>query len=267
MTGRRLLTAAFGLAALVLAAYGAYAWYRSYRQVSTDDAYVEGPIANVSAKVAGQVIEVLISDNQAVKAGDLIARIDPRDHTVKVEQAGANVAIAQSQYRAAAERVGLTRARAQGQATQARASSLSAESSQQSARGALESARAVVAARSANLMSVKSELDHAKALSERAALDQARARELSARELISRQDMDHAATEATAAAALVAVAEQRVTQAERDLLVAEAELRQREAGSEPSQIGVRMADARVVEARARQIEADAVLQEVRVREA
>jgi membrane fusion protein (multidrug efflux system) len=116
-------------------------------------------------------------------------------------------------------------------------------------------------------MSVKSELDHARALSERATQDQARARELFARELISRQDMDHAATEATAAAALVSVAEQRVTQAERDLLVAEAELRQREAGSEPSQIGVRMAEARVVEARARQIEADAEMQEVRVREA
>ena len=267
MTARRLLTAAFGLAALAFVIYGVYAWYRSYRQVSTDDAYVEGAIATVSAKVSGQVIDLFVRDNQSVKQGDVLARIDPRDYTVKVEHARAAVAIAQSQYRAAGERVVLGRARALGQVTQARASALSAESSQHSAREVLESSRAVVASRRAALMSVRSELDRARALGERAASDFNRAKELFARELIARQDLDHAATESAAAAALVSASEQRVTQAERDLTGAEADVKFREAGAEPNQIGVRMADARVVDARARQMEADAMTQEVRVREA
>jgi len=116
-------------------------------------------------------------------------------------------------------------------------------------------------------MSVRSDLDRARALADRAASDFGRAKELSARELISRQDLDHAVSESTAAAALVAAAEQRVTQAARDLSAAEADVKFREAGAEPNQIGIRMAEARTVDARARQIEAEAMLQEVKVRQA
>jgi membrane fusion protein (multidrug efflux system) len=235
--------------------------------VTTDDAYVEGPIAPVSAKVAGQVVEVRVRDNQPVRAGDVLARIDPRDYQARLEQAQAAVAIARSRHRAAAEQVRLGQARSQSQVTQARASALSAESSVHSARGAIESARAAVAAREAAVMSARSEVDRARILAERAVSDLGRARELHARELISRQELDHAVTESAAAAALLAATEQRVIQAERDLRVAEAEVRQREAGSEPNQVGLRMADARVVDAEARRMEAEAMRQEVRVREA
>jgi membrane fusion protein (multidrug efflux system) len=261
------MTAAFAVAALGFLVYGAYAWYRSGRQVSTDDAYVEGPIAPVSAKVAGQIIELLVDDNQPVKQGDLLARIDPRDYKVKVEQSRAGVAIAQSRYRAAVERVSLDRARARGQLTQAQASRLSAESSRHSAREVVASSRAIVAARRAAHMSVTSELDRARALADRAAVDYKRAQELFAKELISRQDLDHAVAESLAAAAMMAATEQRVAQAERDLAAAEADVKFREAGAEPNQIGLRMAEARAVDARARQIEADAMMQEVKVREA
>jgi membrane fusion protein (multidrug efflux system) len=267
MTSRRLMTAAFAAAGVAFLVYGAYAWYRSTRQVSTDDAYVEGTIAPVSAKVAGQIVELVVDDNQSVKEGQLLARIDPRDYKVKVEQARAAVAIAQSRYRAAAERITLDRARAHGQLTQARASALSAESSRHSAREAVVSSRAVVAARRAAFMSVKSDLDRARALAERAAGDYRRAQELFGKELISRQELEHAGTESTAAIAQVAATEQRVAQAERDLAGAEADEQMRQAGAEPNQLGVRMAEARTVDARARQIEAEAMMQEVKVREA
>jgi len=230
MTSRRLMTAAFAAAGVAFLVYGAYAWYRSTRQVSTDDAYVEGTIAPVSAKVAGQIVELVVDDNQSVKEGQLLARIDPRDYKVKVEQARAAVAIAQSRYRAAGERITLDRARAHGQLTQARASALSAESSRQSAREAVASSRAVVAARRAAFMSVKSELDRARALAERAAGDYRRARELFGKELISRQELEHAGTESTAAIAQVAATEQRVAQAERDLAGAAADEQMRQAG-------------------------------------
>jgi membrane fusion protein (multidrug efflux system) len=267
VNGRRLLTLAFGAVALGFLVYGLYAWYRSYRQVSTDDAYVEGPIATVSARIHGQVLELFVRDNMSIKAGDLLARIDPRDYAVRVEHARAAVAIAESRHRAAAEGVALIRARAESQLTQARAAMLSAESSQESAREVVEAARATVAARRAALMSVKSELDRARALAARAAADRERASELFARDLVSKQEMQHAETEQVAAAALVASAEQRVAQAERDLAASEADVKFREAGAEPNQVGIRMADARVVDARARHMEASAMLQEVRVREA
>jgi len=267
VNGRRLLTLVFGFVALGFVVYGLYAWYRSYRQVSTDDAYVEGPIATVSAKIHGQVIELFVRDNLSVKAADLLARIDPRDYAVRVEHARAAVAIAESRHRAAAAGVALIRARAESQLTQARAAMLSADSARRSAREVVESARATAAARRAALMSVKSEVDRARALARRAAADQERARELFARDLVSKQEMQHAETEGMAAAALVASAEQRVVQAERDLAAAGADVKFREAGAEPNQVGIRMAHARVMDAQARQLEAGAMLQEVRVREA
>ena len=56
---------------------------------STDDAYVETTTVSVSPKVSGQIVEVLVKDNQEVKAGDVVAVIDKVDYKVKLEQATA----------------------------------------------------------------------------------------------------------------------------------------------------------------------------------
>lgn len=56
---------------------------------STDDAYVDTTTVSVSPKVAGQIVEVKVKDNQAVKAGDVVAVIDKIDYKVKLEQANA----------------------------------------------------------------------------------------------------------------------------------------------------------------------------------
>jgi membrane fusion protein (multidrug efflux system) len=60
--------------ALVIAA-GAYMWGGRY--VATDNAYVKADIANISPEVSGMVLEVLVKDNQPVKAGDALVKIDP----------------------------------------------------------------------------------------------------------------------------------------------------------------------------------------------
>jgi membrane fusion protein (multidrug efflux system) len=92
--------AAFAAAAAVLLAGGAwYGWnYWSVGQylVSTDDAYVKADNTTVAPKVSGYLHEVLVEDNQKVKAGQLLARIDERDFKVALDQAGADVAAAQS---------------------------------------------------------------------------------------------------------------------------------------------------------------------------
>ena len=60
--------------------------------VSTDDATIEGHVIPVSAKISGHVARVLIDDNQVVKAGDVLAEIDPRDFQTRVDSARGKVA-------------------------------------------------------------------------------------------------------------------------------------------------------------------------------
>ena len=54
---------------------------------STDDAYVETTTVNVSPRVAGQIEEVFVKDNQFVKEGELVAVIDDADYKIRLEQA------------------------------------------------------------------------------------------------------------------------------------------------------------------------------------
>jgi membrane fusion protein (multidrug efflux system) len=88
-----------GAAILGLAAAGQFGW--SYWtvgrfQVSTDDAYVQADTTVIAPKVSGYLSEVLVADNQSVKAGQPLARIDDRDYAVAVEQAKADVTAAQA---------------------------------------------------------------------------------------------------------------------------------------------------------------------------
>lgn len=264
---RRRLVLAVGLVVLLGSGWGGTAWYRSRLSVGTDDAYVEGTVAPVSAKVPGQVIEVMVRDNELVRAGQIIVRLDSRDYRAKAEQVRASVLMAQRRFAAAAARVGLGREMAASQLTQAEAASVRAESARQSATSLLESSRATAHARRAALASATADRDGALAVRDRSALDLARAEELFTRELVAKQFVDNARADARVTAAQLAAAEQRMTQAQRDLESAEADARMREAGFEPQQIGLRTAEARVLEARAQEQHAGALAQEVRVREA
>ena len=63
--------------------------FEATKYQSTDDAYVDTTTVSVSPKVSGQIVKVLVKDNQAVKAGDIVAVIDKVDYQVKLEQATA----------------------------------------------------------------------------------------------------------------------------------------------------------------------------------
>jgi len=64
--------------------------------VSTDDAYVKADSTIVAPKVSGYVSEVLVSDNEKVKASQLLARIDDRDFRTALKQARADVAASEA---------------------------------------------------------------------------------------------------------------------------------------------------------------------------
>src|ERR1700677_1291452 len=73
----------------VIASATAYLIYDSYH-ATTDDAYTTGHVHNISSRVAGTVVEVSVDDNQFVKKGQILARLDPRDFQVQVNKAQAD---------------------------------------------------------------------------------------------------------------------------------------------------------------------------------
>jgi membrane fusion protein (multidrug efflux system) len=64
--------------------------------VSTDDAYVKADSTIIAPKISGYILEVLVADNEKVKAGQLLARIDDRDFRAALRQAKADVAASQA---------------------------------------------------------------------------------------------------------------------------------------------------------------------------
>jgi membrane fusion protein (multidrug efflux system) len=93
---KSVLVAAAVLAAVAAGAYGIRAWLGARGHVTTDDAQVEGRIIPVLSRVSGYVAEVGVVDNQAVRQGDLLARIDDRDLKAKLAQSEADVVTAQT---------------------------------------------------------------------------------------------------------------------------------------------------------------------------
>jgi membrane fusion protein (multidrug efflux system) len=88
-----------GVAVALLAGTAWYGWdYWTVGQylVSTDDAYVKADSTTIAPKISGYLREVLVGDNERVKAGQVLARIDERDFKVALDQAGADVAAAEA---------------------------------------------------------------------------------------------------------------------------------------------------------------------------
>jgi membrane fusion protein (multidrug efflux system) len=77
---------------LIAAAGGGWYWWTVARfEFNTDDAYLQSDITVISPKVAGYVTEVTVKDNQQVKPGDVLVRIDDIEYAAKVAQARATV--------------------------------------------------------------------------------------------------------------------------------------------------------------------------------
>lgn len=77
------------IAIIIAVLAGGYLFHESHFQ-STDDAYVEADIIQVTPKVSGHIIESYIEDNKEVKKGDIVAKIDDEVYKEKYEQARAN---------------------------------------------------------------------------------------------------------------------------------------------------------------------------------
>ncbi|MEO7273663.1 MAG: biotin/lipoyl-binding protein, partial [Vicinamibacterales bacterium] len=98
--GRRTLPLIVGGVVVLALIAGVWMWLSSGKE-STDDAQVEGHITQLATRVGGTVVKVLVTDNQYVEAGTVMAEIDPRDYQVAVDRARAELADAEATATAA----------------------------------------------------------------------------------------------------------------------------------------------------------------------
>jgi membrane fusion protein (multidrug efflux system) len=88
----KLIGAVVGVVALIAIVI----FYFEYRNIiSTDDAFVDGRIVQISSKVAGQIVNVAVDDNQPVKKGDTLVEIDPVPFQVALDEERAKLAAAE----------------------------------------------------------------------------------------------------------------------------------------------------------------------------
>jgi membrane fusion protein, multidrug efflux system len=213
--GIRLITGLI-VALIVLAGLGY--WLATRDLVTTDDAFIESDVVQISPKVSGNVLKVYITDNQQVKAGGLLFEIDPRDYEVRVKQAQAALDAAIARQKVSHSDLALTRVMTNAGLEQA-------SSAVQVARSNLAQARAQAAAAGAQATLAKS--------------DVVRYRELQAKDEVSRQRLEQAIASARSTEAQLDAAHKAVSAAEAQVREAEGKLD--EARSAPQQIAVKQA--------------------------
>jgi membrane fusion protein (multidrug efflux system) len=232
---------------VVLALVAAGIWWHSTFTEDTDDAQVNGHLIQVSSRISGQVLKVDVNENQVVKAGDVIAELDPADYQVAVEKAEAALASAQANAAAANVNVPITTANTGSNLRSAGADVSGSQASVEQAEQQLKAAHARVAQAQANLTKAEADLQ--------------RYKPLVAKDVISKQQYDAAvaATDANRAAVADAraneqAAGQGVKVAHEREMQAQAMLKYAQTG--PQQVAAQSAHARQALAQVAQAQAE-----------
>jgi membrane fusion protein, multidrug efflux system len=246
---RFFITVAVGI--LILAGVGYY-WYSSYYE-TTDDAFIEGHIIYISARVPGHVNRVLIDDNQFVKQGDLLVEIDPRDYEARLAQARGAHQAAVARSKLAKVNVDLTQIISASELEQAQAGLETAVASKDAAQSRAAQAAAQVAVAQALVEQSRAEVQAAQASAKQADDDLKRNNSLFNDNVIPKQKYEYSLTGAQAAQANLEAARQKGSSAEAGVLNAQA-------AQKGAQDAVRQAQAQLQQARGRFNEANVVPQ-------
>ena len=252
--GKTLVRAIVLLIALLAVAAGSYyAWkyFRAYE--STDDAEVDGHINAISARISGYVLDVKVEDEQYVKAGDVLVRIDPKDYTVALDNAHADLAAAEAGFLGSRTDVPITSTTTSSQLKSARSGRVDTEA-------ALLGAERQLSAAQARLSTAEAQVREAQSTYKNTVDDVARYQLLVAKDEIPRQRYDTAVSISNTARATVDARQAAVVEAEQNVRVAQsaidqanARITQADASIEsaltaPQQVAVSQARARNAEA-------------------
>jgi membrane fusion protein (multidrug efflux system) len=226
---------------LAIAIAGAAGYVVTHRGLeATDDAQIDGDLVAIPARTSGVVVAIHFQDNQPVKAGDLLAEIDPEPAKARLAQAEAELASALANAEMADAQVALTDVRAHGQQSAAKAS--------------LEGAAVGVVASADQIREADAAASVAQANQERAAVDLERIQRLFAAGSVAQAELDRAkttadATRATLDQAKAHLATLRASTASAKAKVSEATARLSEASAIDPQIAVARAQAAAAKAR------------------
>jgi len=186
-----------GLVAAALLGGGGL-WYVTHHGLEgTDNAQIDGDVVSVPARVGGVVTKVTFTENQRVKAGDLLAELDPAPAQARLAEAEANVFAAQAQADAA-------------DAT-ARVSETNAVGDKSVADASLVTAAVGAASSSDQIKEAAAQLESAQTSLAQAQVDRDRARRLLDTGAISKAEFDRADTSHKVAESSVEVAKARLT--------------------------------------------------------
>jgi membrane fusion protein (multidrug efflux system) len=230
---RRLLLIG-GVVALALIV-GLFLYYSD--RESTDDAQVDGHITPVASKIYGRVAEVLVNDNQQVKAGQVLVKIDPRDYQAALDQAKAQLALAESDAQSAGVDVPRTRENVASGTSSADAQLLGAQASLAMAQATYQQAQ------TADLAFAQANIDKSKANSVLAQADLARYKPLLDKGEISQQQYDAAKASADATGSSLNADEQKLQQAQQAVGIAKAQVAAAQARVEQAKAGIAAAHA------------------------
>jgi membrane fusion protein (multidrug efflux system) len=254
--------------------FGVRYWLYARSHETTDDAFIDGHVVQLSPKVSGYVVKLYVTDNQPVNAGDLIAEIDPRDFEVRVQQAKAALNAGLAQQKQAQTQVTLTRVTTRANVQQATANVQQARSGVAGARAgaASEQSRttqstAGILAAEANLQEAMAQVTAAEAESARATADVQRFELLYEKDEISRQRLDQAIAAARTAEAQVKAARDKVAAAQAQVSQSRSATSAQAANAERAQAQVGEASAQVREAQGRLAQAQTAPQQIAVSEA
>ena len=231
---------------VILVVVGVAVWWHSTFSEDTDDAQVNGHLIQISSRIAGQVTKVYVDENQLVKAGDVIAELDPRDFQVAVENAQAQFANAQANAAAANVNVPLTSINTGSTLRSSDADVSVARSGVQQAEQQLVGAQATVAQAQANLTKANADLERYKPLVEK--------------DVISKQQFDAAVAAADGDKAALANAQAAERAANDGVRAAhdresQAQAQHKAAETGPQQVEVQNARAKAAKAQVEQAQA------------
>ncbi len=224
-----------GLGGLAVLAIGGFYYVQQaagYEQ--TDNAVVAAHIHPVSPRISGVVSQVLIQENQIVKAGQPLVKLDPRDDQMALVQAQAALTTVQSQARTAQTSIALASGNAQAADTQALGGLQSAAAAIASAQSAVRAVQAAVPIAQAQLQQAEANLTKAK-------LDYTRYQSLRQEGAISQQQLEAAKATYEVNLATRAAARQGIAQAQANLAQAQETVTRTRAGLLQSQGTVQQA--------------------------
>jgi membrane fusion protein (multidrug efflux system) len=221
-----------GIVGAALLVVGMAYWLHARRFESTDDAFVDGNVVQISPQVAGVVAKLYFTDNQDVRRGDVLLEIDPRDYDAQVAAAKATLNMAMAQKDATAANLSLIRV--------------------SSGAGLDEATSAVAQARHAVEVAT-SQASAARAAFIRAQADLKRDTELFQQGNVSHQRLDQSQADAQSTRAQLQAAERSVSVTENQ--VEQATARLDNASSAPQRVSVAEAQLRSSDAQVEQAQA------------